>query len=61
MGSYRVLVKLADMPKAMGLGSDGYLVSKKLFQLIFSLENAEKAAEQIRADFPDATVTVRPF
>lgn len=59
--NYRVMVRLADMTRAMGLGSDGCLVDKKLFQLIFSLENAEKAAEQIRSDFPDATVTVRPF
>lgn len=59
--NYRVMVRLADMTRAMGLGSDGCLVDKKMFQLIFSLGNAEKAAEQIRADFPDATVTVRPF
>ena len=58
---YRIMVKLADMPKAMGLGSDGYLVNKKLFQLMFTQENAEKAAEQIRSDFPDAVVTVAPF
>lgn len=58
---YRIMVKLADMPKAMGLGSDGYLVNKKLFQLMFTQENAEKAAEQIRSDFPDAVVRVESF
>lgn len=58
---YRVMVKLADMKKAMGLGSDGYLVDKKLFQLMFEKDKAEKAAEQIRSDFPDAVVTVKPF
>lgn len=58
---YRIMFKDSTMKRALGLGSDGYLVDKKLFQLIFSLENAEKAAEEIRADFPDATVTVSPF
>lgn len=59
--SYRVMVKLADMTRAMGLGSDGCLVDKKLFQLIFERERAEEVAEIIRGDFPDAVVTVAPF
>lgn len=49
------------MKRAMGLGSDGYLVDKKLFQLMFEKDKAEKAAEEIRSDFPDAVVTVVPF
>lgn len=61
MGTYRVLVKLADMTKAMGLGSDGCLVDKKLFQLMFTRERAEEVAEIIRGDFPDAVVTVAKF
>lgn len=61
MGTYRVLVKLADMTKAMGLGSDGQLVDKKLFQLMFTRERAEEVAEIIRGDFPDAVVTVAKF
>lgn len=61
MGTYRVLVKLADMTKSMGLGSDGCLVDKKLFQLIFTRERAEEVAEIIRGDFPDAVVTVDVF
>lgn len=59
--SYRVMVKLADMTRAMGLGSDGCLVDKKLFQLMFERERAEEVAEIIRGDFPDAVVTVSPF
>ena len=58
---YRVLVKLADMPKAMGLGSDGCLVDKKLFQAMFERERAEEVAEIIRGDFPDAVVRVEAF
>ena len=58
---YRVLVKLADMTRAMGLGSDGCLVDKKLYQLMFERERAEEVAEIIRGDFPDAVVTVAPF
>ena len=59
--SYRVLVKLADMTRAMGLGSDGCLVDKKLYQIMFERERAEEVAEIIRGDFPDAVVTVSPF
>lgn len=59
--SYRVMVKLADMTRAMGLGSDGCLVDKKLFQLMFERERAEEVAEIIRGDFPDAVVTVAKF
>lgn len=59
--NYRVMVKLADMTKAMGLGSDGCLVDKKLFQLMFTRERAEEVAEIIRGDFPDAVVTVSKF
>ena len=59
--NYRVMVKLPDMARAMGLGSDGYLVDKKLFQLMFTRERAEEVAEIIRGDFPDAVVTVKPF
>ena len=59
--SYRVLVKLADMTRAMGLGSDGCLVDKKLYQIMFERERAEEVAEIIRGDFPDAVVTVAPF
>lgn len=58
---FRIMVKLADMPRAMGLGSDGYLVNKKLFMLMFEKDKAEKAAEQIRSDFPDAVVRVESF
>ena len=58
---YRVMVKLADMTRAMGLGSDGCLVDKKLFQLMFDKERAEEVAEIIRGDFPDAVVTVAKF
>lgn len=61
MGTYRVMVKLADMTKAMGLGSDGCLVDKKLFQLMLDKERAEEVAEIIRGDFPDAVVTVAKF
>lgn len=61
MGTYRVLVKLADMTKAMGLGSDGCLVDKKLFQIMFDKDRAEEVAEVIRGDFPDAVVTVAKF
>ena len=59
--NYRVMVRLADMTRAMGLGSDGCLVDKKLFQLMFNKERAEEVAEIIRGDFPDAVVTVSPF
>lgn len=59
--SYRVMVKLADMTRAMGLGSDGCLVDKKMFQLMFDKDRAEEVAEIIRGDFPDAVVTVAPF
>ena len=59
--SYRVLVKLADMTRAMGLGSDGCLADKKLYQIMFERERAEEVAEIIRGDFPDAVVTVAPF
>ena len=59
--SYRVMVKLADMTRAMGLGSDGCLVDKKLFQLMFERERAEEVAEIIRGDFPDAVVRVEAF
>ena len=59
--SYRVMVKLADMTRAMGLGSDGCLVDKKMFQLMFERERAEEVAEIIRGDFPDAVVTVAKF
>lgn len=59
--SYRVMVKLADMTRAMGLGSDGCLVDKKLFQLMFERERAEEVAQIIRGDFPDAVVTVAKF
>ena len=59
--SYRVLIKLADMTRAMGLGSDGCLVDKKLFQIMFTRDRAEEVAEIIRGDFPDAVVTVAPF
>ena len=58
---YRVLVKLADMTRAMGLGSDGCLVDKKLYQIMFERERAEEVAEIIRGDFPDAVVIVSPF
>lgn len=58
---YRVMVRLADMPQAMGLGSDGHLVDKKLFQAMFERERAEEVAEIIRGDFPDAVVTVSAF
>ena len=58
---YRVMVRLADMTRAMGLGSDGCLVDKKLFQLMYERERAEEVAEIIRGDFPDAVVTVAPF
>ena len=61
MGTYRVMVKLADMKQAMGLGSDGCLVNKKLFQIMFDKERAEEVAEIIRGDFPDAVVTVAKF
>ena len=59
--SYRVMVKLADMTRAMGLGSDGCLADKKLFMLMFEKDRAEEVAEIIRGDFPDAVVTVAPF
>ena len=59
--SYRVMVKLADMTRAMGLGSDGCLVDKKLFQLMFDKDRAEEVAEIIRGDFPDAVVRVEAF
>lgn len=59
--SYRVMVKLADMTRAMGLGSDGCLVDKKLFQLMFDKDRAEEVAEIIRGDFPDAVVRVESF
>lgn len=59
--SYRVLVKLADMTRAMGLGSDGCLVDKKLYQIMFERERAEEVAEIIRGDFPDAVVRVEAF
>ena len=59
--SYRVLVKLADMTRAMGLGSDGCLVDKKMFQLMFDKDRAEEVAEIIRGDFPDAVVRVEAF
>lgn len=59
--SYRVMVKLADMTRAMGLGSDGCLVDKKLFMLMFDKDRAEEVAEIIRGDFPDAVVTVAKF
>ena len=59
--SYRVMVKLSDMTRAMGLGSDGCLVDKKLFQLMFNKERAEEVAEIIRGDFPDAVVRVEAF
>ena len=59
--NYRVLVKLADMPRAMGLGSDGCLVDKKLWQIMFDKERAEEVADIVRGDFPDAVVTVAPF
>ena len=59
--NYRVMVKLADMSQAMGLGSDGCLVNKKMFQLMFDKERAEEVAEIIRGDFPDAVVTVAKF
>ena len=59
--NYRVMVKLADMRQAMGLGSDGCLVDKKLFMIMFERERAEEVAEIIRGDFPDAVVTVSPF
>lgn len=58
---YRIMFKDSTMKRAMGLGSDGYLVDKKLFQLMFEKDKAEKAAEEIRSDFPDAVVTVVPF
>ena len=59
--NYRVMVRLADMTRAMGLGSDGCLVDKKLFQLMFERERAEEVAEIIRVDFPDAVVRVEAF
>ena len=59
--SYRVMVRLADMTRAMGLGSDGCLVDKKMFQLMFERERAEEVAEIIRGDFPDAVVRVEAF
>ena len=59
--SYRVLVKLADMTRAMGLGSDGCLVDKKMFQLMLTRDRAEEVAEIIRGDFPDAVVRVEAF
>ena len=59
--SYRVMVKLADMTRAMGLGSDGCLVDKKLFMLMFERDRAEEVAEIIRGDFPDAVVRVEAF
>lgn len=59
--NYRVMVKLADMTRAMGLGSDGCLVDKKLFQLMFDKERAEEVAQIIRGDFPDAVVRVEAF
>ena len=59
--SYRVMVKLADMTRAMGLGSDGCLVDKKMFQAMFERERAEEVAEIIRGDFPDAVVRVEAF
>ena len=59
--NYRVMVKLADMTRAMGLGSDGCLADRKLFQIMFDKERAEEVAEIIRGDFPDAKVEVQPF
>ena len=59
--NYRVMVRLADMTRAMGLGSDGCLVDKKLFQLMFDKERAEEVAQIIRGDFPDAVVRVESF
>jgi len=59
--SYRVMVKLADMTRAMGLGSDGCLVDKKLYQIMFDKDRAEEVAEIIRGDFPDAVVRVEAF
>ena len=59
--NYRVMVKLADMPRAMGLGSDGCLVGKKLWMLMFTRDRAEEVAEIIRGDFPDAVVRVEKF
>ena len=59
--SYRVMVKLADMTRTMGLGSDGCLVDKKLYQIMFDKDRAEEVAEIIRGDFPDAVVRVEAF
>lgn len=59
--SYRVMVKLADMTRAMGIGSDGCLVDKKLYQIMFDKDRAEEVAEIIRGDFPDAVVRVEAF
>lgn len=59
--TYRVMFKDSTMTRAMGLGSDGCIVDKKLFMLMFSKDRAEEVAEIIRGDFPDAAVKVVPF
>lgn len=58
---YRVMFKDTGMKRAMGLGSDGCIVDKKLFMLMFTKDRAEEVAEIIRGDFPKALVTVAPF
>ena len=61
MKAYRVMFRSPGMTRAMGLGSDGCLVDKKLYQIMFERERAEEVAEIIRGDFPDAVVRVEAF
>lgn len=61
-GPFTVLFKDGKMKQSLRLTPTGGLTSRVLFAaMITTREQAEKIAEEIRGDFPDATVTVRKF
>lgn len=48
--------------RALRLGSEGELTSRKMFAVMFpDKERAEQIAADIRTEYPEATVTVKPF
>ena len=61
-GPFTILFKDGKMKQSLRLTPGGGLTPRVLFAaMIPTREQAEKIAETIREDFPDATVTVRKF
>ena len=50
-----------NVNRAMRMTPDGGLTGRKIFAAMLEKDRAEEIAVEVRANFPKATVTVKPF